>query len=237
MLVANVGGGLRRATLNPPSHLKLKVYKYDKLQSEAEIRYLQGTSNSFNEGEDAWTLFSNSVKKAAVVYSRIDDDDDINTLGSLGDDIPLGIRTTEVSELKFEIEGAETFDSEVYLVDATAQGVEINLKEMPEYTFQNTTGDIPDRFFIRVKGATTGIAATTANRGILIYQEHGKIIITGDAKDPLLRIEISNAQVQVIAKQAPASSSVSISVPEGNLVIVVTAVSEKAQQVKKLLVK
>ncbi|MDR2627786.1 MAG: hypothetical protein LBC40_07105 [Dysgonamonadaceae bacterium] len=44
-------------------------------------------------------------------------------------------------------------------------------------------------------------------------------------------------QGQVIAKQAPASSSVSIPVPAGNRVIVVKAVSEKAQQVKKLLVK
>jgi hypothetical protein len=237
MSVANVGAGLRSATLNRPSRLKLKIYKYDKLQSEAEIRYKQGASNGFDENEDAWTLFSENVKKAAIIYSKIENSAaSINTLGNINEHIPLGIKTTEASELKFEIEGAETFDGEVYLVDAAVQGTEINLKETPEYTFQNTTGDIPDRFYIRVKGATTGINNTAAGRGILICREHGKIVITGDANDPLLSIEISNAQGQVIVKQAPASSSVSIPVPAGNRVIVVKAVSEKTQQVKKLLI-
>jgi hypothetical protein len=209
MSVANSGSILKRATLEQSSRLQLKVYKYDKLQSEAEIRYKRGASNNFDESEDAWTLFSNSVKKAAVVYSKIDNATaSINTLGNISEDIPLGIRISEASELKFVIEGAETFDGEVYLVDA-AQGREVSLAENPEYTFQNTTGDIPDRFYIRIREAATSIYKSTAVPDIRIYQENGTVHITSASDDPLRSVEISNAQGPIIAKREGNVSSIS----------------------------
>ncbi|MDR1336147.1 MAG: DUF6383 domain-containing protein, partial [Tannerella sp.] len=190
----------------------------------------------FDESEDAWTLFSNSVKKAAVVYSKIDNAAaSINTLGNISEDIPLGIRTSEASELKFVIDGAETFDGEVYLVDA-AQGREINLTETPDYTFQNTTGDIPDRFYIRIREAATSIYKGTATPDIRIYQENGTVHITSASDDPLRNVEISNAQGQIIARREGSSSNITIPIPSGNQVIVVKAVSEKKQAVKKVRV-
>ncbi|MDR1120857.1 MAG: hypothetical protein LBM08_08060, partial [Dysgonamonadaceae bacterium] len=183
MSVANVGSSLRNAGAAHSSspRLQLKVYRYGVLQSEAEIRYQPGASNGFEDTSDAWTLFAEDVKKTAVLYSLVDNAAaSINTIGSLNEDIPLGIRTSEPGELKFEITGAESFDGDVYLIDVARGGQAIELGTSTEYAFNNTTGDIIDRFYIRILGTGTGINDETTAHGILIYQENSVLYVKSD---------------------------------------------------------
>jgi hypothetical protein len=209
MSVANVGnslrsaGSLRSTSSTQPSHLHLKVYRYGVLQSEAEIRYQPGASNGFEDASDAWTLFAEDVKKTAVLYSLVDNAAaSINTLGNLNEDIALGIRTSEPGELKFEITGAESFDGDVYLIDVAKGEQAIELGTSTEYVFNNTTGDITDRFYIRIQGTGTGINGETANHGILLYQENSVLYVKSDLSNPLRSVELYDAQGRALVKHA-----------------------------------
>jgi hypothetical protein len=203
MSVTNVGNSFRSTESTRPPRLQLKIYRYGVLQSEAEIRYQPGSSNGFEDNSDAWTLFAEDVKKTAVLYSLVDNAAaSINTIGSLNEDIPLGIRTSEPGELKFEITGAESFDGDVYLIDVAKGGQAIQLETSTEYAFNNTTGDIIDRFYIRILGTNTGINDETTAHGILIYQENSVLYVKSDLSDPLRSVELYDAQGRVLVKHA-----------------------------------
>ncbi|MDR1169411.1 MAG: hypothetical protein LBK97_01080, partial [Prevotellaceae bacterium] len=204
MSVTNIGSSsFRSVTAAQPPRLHLKVYRHNVLQSEAEIRYQPGASNGFEDTFDAWTLFAEDVKKTAVLYSLVDNAAaSINTIGSLNEDIALGIRTSEPGELKFEITGAESFGGDVYLIDVAKGGQAIQLETSTEYAFNNTTGDIIDRFYIRILGINTGINDETTAHDILIYQENSVLYVKSDLSDPLRSVELYDAQGRVLVKHA-----------------------------------
>jgi hypothetical protein len=244
MSVANVGSSFRSFTAAQPPRLHLKVYRHNVLQSEAEIRYQSGASNSFEDNSDAWTLFAEDVKKTAVLYSLVDNAAaSINTLGSLSEDIALGIRTNELGELKFEITGAESFDGDVYLIDVAKGGQAIQLETSTEYAFNNTTGDITDRFYIRILGTNTGINDETTAHDILIYQENSVLYVKSDLSDPLLSVSLFDAQGRLLVQYTAGTpgmaseTSCALPIPGEERMVTVKVVSEKSQTVRKLFIK
>ncbi|MDR1121061.1 MAG: hypothetical protein LBM08_09095 [Dysgonamonadaceae bacterium] len=244
MSVANVGSNLRSASSARSPRLQLKVYRYGVLQSEAEIRYQPGASNGFEDVSDAWTLFAEDVKKTAVLYTLVDNAAaSINTLGSLSEDIPLGIRTSEPGELKFEITGAESFDGDVYLIDVVKGGQAIELGTSTEYAFNNTTGDIIDRFYIRILGTGTGINDETTAHDILIYQENSVLYVKSDLNDPLLGVSLFDSQGRLLLQHTAgrpgmvSETSCALTIPGEERMVTVKVVSEKSQLVRKIFIK
>ena len=97
-------------------------------------------------GEDSYKLFVKYMTEPVVVYTRSSDGYalDINLFGDCEQNVPLGIRTSQTGSISLQFEGIEDFlpEYEVFLIDAENGNMKINLKQMPEYSFEKTKADL-----------------------------------------------------------------------------------------------
>lgn len=148
----STGGILRSARtrgVNNPV-LRMAVLRDGVEHSNVRLKYDPSASNAYSEEKDMWTMFTSSVKNSAVLYSLLDNKAaSIRTIGDLSAPIELGIRTNKTGELTLRMDGLENFDAayDVYLEDKLTDKIH-NLKEEPDFTFNNATGNIEGRLFL-----------------------------------------------------------------------------------------
>ncbi len=97
------------------------------------------------------------------------------------DTVKLGYKFTQAKEITLRATNIDRFNAldNVYLFDK-AEGVEVNLREIPEYTFMSTGGEDANRFeiyFTHVTTAIDDIGSGFAGDGINIYGTGTKGIV------------------------------------------------------------
>lgn len=177
--------------------LHIKVSRDGERESGAAIVYMKGVNNSYEVEKDAKVFFiSNLSNEPAVIYSAVDGQAlAIHTVGDLSQNIELGISTSVVGKLTLDFKGMDSFDpnDKIEFVDRQL-GEVLNLRETASYTFDNQTGDVEGRFYLRVSTTPTRTDDLSAEKDIHVYVESGVLYVS--APDEILRVEVSNLQGQ-----------------------------------------
>jgi hypothetical protein len=174
-----------------------------------------GATHDYAPEEDGYKLFSASSLKPVQVYMRSRDGHalDINTVGNLTEQIPLGIRTSEEGNITLQFAGMDSFreGTNIRLHD-TRTGEIINLSQQPSYTFPFTkegadTLYLENRFYLTLSGAiptnddpvqdASGISITHYRRDIHVLSHDGAA---------LGRITICDVQGRILSDEAVTTS-------------------------------
>lgn len=243
MSVSYPGNTLRSSQLEN-NYLKLNILRGDRRNSGIIIAYDPEASNGYNALEDAWTLFSTTVGWTAVGYSLIDGKAaSINTVGNLSDLIPLGIRTSELGKLKFQVseESGLIKDYDIFLEDCETGTVQ-NLGDNGEYVFENTTGNVEDRFFLtfsKKEGGGTGISTKDAlSFDIRVVGINNSIRITSSIDDPIQSLRIYSVHGELLYKnETIGNSNYAMEFPSNNKVLIVSVTTKFARKNTKIILK
>ena len=224
-----------------PAILKLEVLRNDIIQSNIRIKYNPAEKNEYSPHKDMWTLFSKDITHPAVLYTLLNGKAaSIRTLGDLSKPIELGIRTNTFGPLTFRISGTETLDPtyDIYLEDRLT-GVSHNLREEPEYTFSNQTGNVQGRFYLRMGDAITGIEDIESSESdIQVVTNKKQIIITSSMKDPIELVKIYSTQGQLLYEQQSIGQSThTIDMPLQNQMVIVMIKTSMHQKQEKVVVR
>jgi hypothetical protein len=170
-LVANIeehttvktGVTLRSAAESPMRKLSITASRDDR-KSNALLLHFDRASSEYVSKEDSRKLFSNSLRKAVLVYTRSSDGYalDINSIGDLDKPIALGIHTSEKGPVLLSFDGMEDFRDEVIpvLYDAMLNTT-TNLLQDNNYMFTKEEESlyVDNRFYIHFLPAGTEITA------------------------------------------------------------------------------
>ena len=217
--------------------LRVDVLRDQVPQSNVRLRYVPFEENRYQARKDMWTLFSEENREPAVLYALLDGKaTSIRTLGDLSKPIELGIRTDVKGKLTLRLSGMETFDTfqDIYLQD-TFTGTLQNMRENPEYTFENQTGLVDGRLFLRIGEIEED---DMPDSDIRIIAGKGKIIASSPVDDPIESVKIYALSGRLIYnKQAIRQSSVSLNVLIPEQVALVTVTTRDRQKTEKVIVR
>lgn len=217
--------------------LRVDVLRDQVPQSNVRLRYVPFEENRYQARKDMWTLFSEENREPAVLYALLDGKaTSIRTLGDLSKPIELGIRTDVKGKLTLRLSGMETFDTfqDIYLQD-TFTGTLQNMRENPEYTFENQTGLVEGRLFLRIGEIEED---DMPDSDIRIIAGKGKIIASSPVDDPIESVKIYALSGRLIYnKQAIRQSSVSLNVLIPEQVALVTVTTRDRQKTEKVIVR
>lgn len=174
-----------------PYSVNLAVYRDDVRQSAATLL--------LTEGKNVTTLFSGTVKTPAVVYFGTKNAPYSIRNTNMKEEVEVGIQSTATGTLTFKLQGTESLPAgtSIYLEDKLL-GISQNMTEVPVYTFNNQTGNIEGRFYLRTPFISTG-TDQLSKQEITIYADQGTVhVSTGD---PIQTIEVFNLQGQMVYKQ------------------------------------
>ncbi len=234
MSVVNAGTILRNAS--DDNFINVEVQRDGERQSSVVIAYKQGVSNAYNSSKDMQTLFSETVKSPAVLYSVTGNNaTSIRTIGNLEEPIALAIRTTDVGNLTLALNETSTLPYPVYLEDRAL--VEMIDLRKTAYTFYNSSGNIENRFYLRISNQMTGFENLTVS-GLTIYTDNGEVHASSIQDDPIRSIEVIGLQGQYLFKQTGLNTStVSCKLSFGQKIVIVRVKTDKTQKTEKVLVK
>lgn len=220
--------------------LKMEVLRDNIVNSNIRIKYSPSSDNTYDGRKDMWTLFSKDNASPAVLYALLDGKAaSIRTLGDLSEPIELGIRTDTWGPLTLRLSGMETFDSnyDLYLEDKLTQTMQ-NLREYPEYTFDNRTGNIQGRFFLRIGNPTTSVEDITSGTDIRIYEQNGKIIVNSSGDDPIETIKLYSVKGNLLyERQGIKLHSFSVKAPVSSQVIIVSVTTRTQKKDGKVMIR
>ncbi len=239
MSVTSPGSILRSANAIDNPVLKLTVSRENKVQSGIAIVCNPTASNAYDPAEDAMTLFSETVKDPAILYSLIDGKAaSINTLPNLESPVALGIRTTRTGELTLKINEESMQFYQVYLEDRTKKEM-VDLLDGP-YTFINETGNIEGRFFLHISIVLSDIKDfdNLKNSTIKIYPENETIHIISSSGNTICNVEITGMQGQTLIKDANLNTTQkSYHLTGTNRVVVVKVRTDQTEHIQKVIIK
>ncbi len=219
--------------------LKMEVLRDNIVNSNIRIKYSPSSDNTYDSRKDMWTLFSKDNTSPAVLYALLDGKAaSIRTLGDLSKPIELGIRTDTWGPLTLRLSGMETFDPncDLYLEDRLTQTMQ-NLREYPEYTFDNRTGNIQGRFFLRIGNSATWVEDIISGTDIRIYEQNGKIIVNSSVDDPIETIKLYSVIGNLLyEKQAIKQHSISVEAPVSSQIIIVSVTTRTQKMNGKVMI-
>ncbi len=232
------GNKLRGAQVNNfKKQLKLHLNRDGKRESGIVIRYKEGASNGYVKGEDALSFFiSNLNNQPATLYSVVDSKaTSINTVGDLKEDIRLDISTTIKGELTFKIEGVDSFDPsyKIELIDKMKGS--FDLRDISSYTFSNETGNVEERFYLRMSQASTDLESYT-DKETNIYAANGIVYV--NSKEKISQLEIMNLGGQSLYRNLSLDTfqtQVPLNINTG--IIIVKVQTEKGTKIEKVFMK
>ncbi len=225
--------GLRSAA-SATGQMQINVLRDGDVHSSVVLFYDENTT-----AEDIPTLFNAVEKKPAVLFAMNDGKAmSVRYLKDFSQQVELGIRTTVTGLLSFRISQMENFlpGYDVYLEDVENH-ISYNLREQVEIPFNNTTGDVVGRFYLRVSKQSTDMDNLQQLYEIFVREETGKINVSCSENDLLKSIEILNMQGMSLYRHPAVNSSVHdiyMNKTAGQLLIV-KVISEKAQKTVKML--
>ena len=157
-------------------------------------------------------------------------------MGDLSKPIELGIRTDVKGELTLRLSGMETFDTaqDIYLQD-TFTGTLQNMRENPEYTFDNQTGFVEGRLFLRIGEIEEN---DIPDSDIRIAVSNGRVVVSSSVDDPIESVKIHALNGRLIYnKQAIRQSTVSLDVFIPEQVTLVTVTTRNRQKTEKVIIR
>ena len=228
---------LRSSRRMEEATLKMDVLRNQVAQSHIRLKYVPLEENRYNARKDMWTLFSEENTEPAVLYTLLDGKAaSIRTLGDLSKPIELGIRTDVKGELTLRLSGMETFDTaqDIYLQD-TFTGTLQNMRENPEYTFDNQTGFVEGRLFLRIGEIEEN---DIPDSDIRIAVSNGRVVVSSSVDDPIKSVKIHALNGRLIYnKQAIRQSTVSLDVFIPEQVTLVTVTTRNRQKTEKVIIR
>ena len=153
--------------------------------------------------------------------------------------IELGIRTVQQGTMTLRLSGMETLNDfcDLYLEDRTL-GVVQNMRENPEYTFENQTGDIKGRFVLQTTQVPTGNGQIGANSSISIYSVKNSVKIESPANDPIQTVKIYSVLGELLhATHAISTHTYSVDIASGQQIVIVTVTTKLTQKNDKVIIK
>ncbi len=194
---------LRSTSVEIPDVLKLSINRDGEFLSGIALHYKAGTTNLYDPGKDVWTMFANKISESAVVYALLEGKAaSILTTSDFSVPVELGIRSTSKGWLTLAVSGTENFNSgfDIFLEDRK-NGVLQDLRKNPEYAFNNETGDVQNRFFLKITGQASELGKTSSDNIILRISDN-RIYVSSDANDPINSIEVFDLQGRLIERHS-----------------------------------
>lgn len=221
--------------------LQIEVLRDNIVHSNIRLKYDPSQNNRYNAQKDMWTLFSNEVTSPAVLYALLDGKAaSIRTLGDLSESIELGIRSDTKGVLTLRLSGTDSFDPacDIYLEDKLT-GKTYDLRDNPEYTFDNQTGNVQGRLFLRMSSETSGIEDIYPDDSDIHISAYGnQITITASGNDPIESVSIHSLNGKLLYdNRAVRQNSFSFTSPVWQQVVIVTATTNRSQKKEKLIIK
>lgn len=218
--------------------LNLQLYRDDVRQSGIIVGVRDGASKRYKNNEDVWTLFSESDKKTAVMYSVIDGGAaSINIMDNFAYPVELGIRTTATGKLKLRAENLDNFDNdvEIYLEDELLKRIH-DFRRNPVYEFNNTTGNVTGRLYLRIYGNFTGTDEVTG--GLQITKAGDKVYIYSSSGDLIRKVSLYNVQGQPLLIQSGIDNiNTTVDIPQYNKQVIILKVqTDKQTETRKISV-
>jgi hypothetical protein len=232
----NPAGSAFRSAQNaaPARTLRINAIRGEHV-SQALVLQRENASHSYILTEDSRKLFPGSDKVSVMVYTRSSDGYalDINSFGNVGQEIPIGIRTTEPGEIRLKFSGMESFGERtvIYLHDRQ-EGRVVNLSKTDEYSFNKSDSELylENRFFLTFSDAM-GIHLPAVNTNIIMEQLPGQTVrIATENGSPLGRIKIVNIQGNILFSQEVAEAAYTFQAPTEGIYIV--RVNETVRKLK-----
>lgn len=234
------GATLRSSVAGTNSALRIDVLRDDVAHSNIRLRYKKDETNKYDAKKDMWTLFSNDFMSPAVVYALLEGKAaSVRTLGDLSESIELGIRTDVKGTLTFRLSGMESLDSsyDIYLEDRVTEEV-IDMRENPEYTFDNESGNVQGRFFLKI-GTDSFDPEDMDSFGsdIRIFANNSQIKATSPVKEPIETVRVYSLQGKLLfEKQNIGQSSFSMDSPVRQQMVIVVVTTSKNRERQKLMI-
>lgn len=237
----NKGATLRSVALTGnPAVLRMDVLSDNVITSSIRLKYDPFEKNAYNERKDMWTLFSSNMKTPAVLYALLDGKAaSVRTLGDLTEPVELGIRTTQKGILTLRLSGLETLDDfyYVYLEDHLS-GIIHDMKESPEYTFDNQTGDVEGRFVLRFSDVPLSNESIATSSCISIYQVNNTVKVESLVSDPIRTVKIYSILGELLHEKSGVKTNIySVDLPFRSQVIIVAVTTENANKNGKIILR
>lgn len=235
------GATLRSAVLTQQSPvLRMDVLYGDVVHSNIRLKYDQAEKNSYNAQKDMWTLFAENIKTPVILYALLDGKAaTIRTLGDLSEPIELGIRTIQQGPMTLRLSGMETLNDsyDLYLEDRLLGAVQ-NMRENPEYTFDNQTGDVKGRFVLRTTQEPTGKESISTSSWISIYPASNSINIESPVNDPIQTVRIYSVLGELLHENhAIGTHTYSVEVSSGSQIVIVAITTKLTKKNDKIIIK
>ena len=221
------------------NQLKLLVDS-DTYSDETVVAFNDQSHNAFDPNYDAYKL--DGIEVAPQLYSFFENEKlAVNTLPFEEDtmDIPVFFEAGTPGTHALLSIGMDGFPDDVYIqLEDKLEGIVIDLRDQPEYTFYGSPSDLPDRFILHFDATTLGEKEVDTPDNILIYGSPGQLFIENTKGDIVNgRIQVFNTLGEMIFdSELNGESKYSIQAIFNTGAYLVVLTSEKSVKTKKLLI-
>ena len=112
------------------------------------------------------------------------------------------------------------------------------MRENPEYTFENQTGDIKGRFVLRTTQEPTGNELISTNPGISIYSINKSVKIESPANDPIQTVKIYSVLGELLHETNAIGTHIyNVDIASGSQIVIVTVTTKLTKKNDKVLIK
>jgi hypothetical protein len=238
-VASDAGNSLRSGTLGS-GRKKLEILATrGEERNKALLLYEPGKSNGYDADDVQKLLFASPTNPALdrplAVYTVSNDKKglDINTFGSMEDDIPIGIRTSVPGNITLKFSGMEEYGQAVLLHDRQT-GATVNLLQQDEYTFNKAGNEtyLENRLYLTF-GSTTGIEKTNKARITIKGTVSGIEVVSQDGT-PIQRLLITDMQGRKVVDRQVSAPSCTVQVSAG--VYLVRAATGRGVENRKVIV-
>ncbi len=247
MSITQPGSTLRSTSSDLASDvLRIEVLREGVRQSGMAVRYKMGESRHYNKNKDVWTVMPQSVGSYVALYSLVDGGAvSIYTTEDIITPIDLGISTGTTIKKSITSGKTETFTiqiggdekrltgRDIYLYDAKFN-ITHNLTKSP-YQFENTTGDVVNRFQLFADEIVSSVGERTINNDIRITRISDMLKIESSEGNPIYEITLYNTLGEQLCRVANLNTfEETLNIPQRNQVVVIKAQTAKGIKIIKM---
>jgi len=236
-------GTLRSMYSSENTILQMDVLRDGEVHSNIRLKYNPAENNEYNIRKDMWTLFSDQVKEPAVLYTLLEGKAaSVRTVGNLSKPLELGIRTSKKGALTFRLSGLETLNSsfDVYLEDKLNNKNQ-DLRNNPEYTFDNQTGNIQGRFFLKIQDRNTSSIEEEfeeSNSKIKVSTKDNQIRIESSVDDPIRSVTVHSVSGILVYQNSYINANLfDFELPFRQQVLIVSVTTQFNKESHKIIMK
>jgi hypothetical protein len=242
-VVTDPGNRLRSASRGT-GRRKLEILAIRGLErNKTLLLYEAGRSNDCDRDDVRKLLFGGDPQNPALdrplaVYTISGDNQglDINTIGSLTETVPIGIRTSVAGEITLRFSGMNEYNCPIYLHDRQT-GARINLSQQEEYEYsfmkEDTETWLEDRLYLSFQ-SPTDISAHGNEHPVSILTTASAIEVLAADGATIQRLQIADLQGRRITDRNLAAQRYTCPIQAGVYIVLVT--TEQGTERRKVVV-